>query len=409
MKEHIVCTTAGVLLLCLLAAPDNIFAATIHVPADKPTVQSAIDAAVSGDEILIAEGTFSGPGNRDIELGGKRLDIHGLSRKTIIDCGGSSDEHHGAFILRANDTGGYLVSLTITNAYYPVSGNDSGAITYFGGNYRLMYMNIENNNSHGISVLGPAAPVMSDMKISYNAGWGMYMPGYPYLSVGVRLFYSQIDHNSLGGMILSRAVEKTFVSNCTIADNGGDGLFLQGDLPMGSASYVWDTSTTVEKNVIAFNAHRGIHTSGFFTGIHYRKNLTYANPGGNQFSLNPDTACMLNTDPLFCRTAADNEYKPSTISPCLWQNNPCNAELGALCDGCTTCCFGYRGNVDCDPFNNIDISDLTRFIDYGYISFAPLCCFDAADMDGVGSIDISDLTILIDYLYISFTPPPLCP
>lgn len=76
----------------------------------------------------------------------------------------------------------------------------------------------------------------------------------------------------------------------------------------------------------------------------------------------------------------------------------------------TSCCQGRRGNVDCDPADGADISDLTALIDNLYISFTPLCCAEEANVDGSvdGNVDISDLTALIDYLYISFTPPAEC-
>lgn len=73
-----------------------------------------------------------------------------------------------------------------------------------------------------------------------------------------------------------------------------------------------------------------------------------------------------------------------------------------------SCCAGSTGNVDCDPDGHIDISDLTRLIDYLYVSLSPLCCVAAANCDGQPGVDISDLTALIDFLYISFTPPASC-
>jgi hypothetical protein len=74
------------------------------------------------------------------------------------------------------------------------------------------------------------------------------------------------------------------------------------------------------------------------------------------------------------------------------------------------CCVALTGNVDCDPGDGVDISDLSGLIDFLYISFAPLCCLGEANIDGDlgGGIDISDLSALIDYLYISFTPPASC-
>ncbi|MBI5265912.1 MAG: hypothetical protein HY851_01650 [candidate division Zixibacteria bacterium] len=68
------------------------------------------------------------------------------------------------------------------------------------------------------------------------------------------------------------------------------------------------------------------------------------------------------------------------------------------------CCAGVVGNVDCDPSDQVDISDLSALIDHLFISLKPLCCLGEANIDGANMIDISDLTGLIDNLYITATP-----
>ena len=73
-----------------------------------------------------------------------------------------------------------------------------------------------------------------------------------------------------------------------------------------------------------------------------------------------------------------------------------------------SCCQGGTGNVDCDPANSVDISDLSALIDNLYISLQPLCCPASANIDGQPGVDISDLSALIDFLYISFATPALC-
>ncbi|MFZ5980848.1 MAG: hypothetical protein ACOYVF_09485 [Candidatus Zixiibacteriota bacterium] len=67
-------------------------------------------------------------------------------------------------------------------------------------------------------------------------------------------------------------------------------------------------------------------------------------------------------------------------------------------------CLYQRGDVNCsggDP----DIADITRLIDYLYLSHNPICCIDEADVNGSGGEpDMADITRLIDYLYLSREP-----
>lgn len=83
-----------------------------------------------------------------------------------------------------------------------------------------------------------------------------------------------------------------------------------------------------------------------------------------------------------------------------------DADHNNVGDAC--CCVGLAGNIDCDINNGTDISDLSALIDFLYISFSPLCCAKAANVDGETGTDISDLSALIDFLYISFTLPATC-
>ncbi|MBN1213789.1 MAG: right-handed parallel beta-helix repeat-containing protein [candidate division Zixibacteria bacterium] len=74
------------------------------------------------------------------------------------------------------------------------------------------------------------------------------------------------------------------------------------------------------------------------------------------------------------------------------------------------CCIGVTGNTDCSELEEPDISDITRLIDYLYISHNPLCCLEEADVNvSGGEPDISDITALIDNLYLSHKVLPDCP
>jgi hypothetical protein len=57
---------AGILVL-LLAGAQPATATQRHVPSPYPTIQAAIHAAVTGDVVIIAPGTCTGDGNRDLD------------------------------------------------------------------------------------------------------------------------------------------------------------------------------------------------------------------------------------------------------------------------------------------------------------------------------------------------------
>jgi len=85
------------------------------------------------------------------------------------------------------------------------------------------------------------------------------------------------------------------------------------------------------------------------------------------------------------------------------------------------CCMAIttplgRGNVDYDPGDAIDISDLVYLVDYMFTGGADPPCWDEADIDGSSGgisgpsdIDISDLVYLVDYMFSGGPPPTTCP
>ncbi|MBN1212211.1 MAG: C10 family peptidase [candidate division Zixibacteria bacterium] len=74
------------------------------------------------------------------------------------------------------------------------------------------------------------------------------------------------------------------------------------------------------------------------------------------------------------------------------------------------CCVGYTGNTNCSEEEIPDIADITRLIDYLYLSHTALCCLEEGDVNkSGGEPDIADITKLIDHLYLAHPPLPDCP
>ena len=92
-------------------------------------------------------------------------------------------------------------------------------------------------------------------------------------------------------------------------------------------------------------------------------------------------------------------------------------ELVVLSDIYEDCCgiytAGITGNANCSDDGKLTLSDISRLIDYLYISKADLCCYAAGNTngswdDGECKVTLSDISRLIDVLYISKLPPAGC-
>jgi hypothetical protein len=74
--------------LLLFAASPAAAATTLHVPADHPTIQAAINAATNGDTIIVSDGTYV----ENIDFRGKAITLRSANgaATTIIDGGNAS-------------------------------------------------------------------------------------------------------------------------------------------------------------------------------------------------------------------------------------------------------------------------------------------------------------------------------
>ncbi len=109
----------------ILAAADA-NADTLHVPSHYATIQSAINAAVDGDEVVIADGTYTGDGNRDLDFNGKAITVRSASSdpaSCIINC---QHQGYGMLFYQGEGPGTLVDGLTIADAGYTYT--DGGAV-----------------------------------------------------------------------------------------------------------------------------------------------------------------------------------------------------------------------------------------------------------------------------------------
>ena len=90
--------------------------------ADFSTIQAAIDDSDDGDTVLVADGIYTGDGNRDIDFHGKAITVKSENgpETCIIDCNGSESKPHRGFHFHSGeDACSAVIGFTITNGYAP--------------------------------------------------------------------------------------------------------------------------------------------------------------------------------------------------------------------------------------------------------------------------------------------------
>jgi predicted outer membrane repeat protein len=320
------------LFLILIAAP--LSGATILVrddgTGDQPTIQAAVTVSVSGDTILLAGGTFSGPGNRDIQVTGKHLHI--LSE---------SDDFSSCIV----DLGGYpglnMTSATGSATLIRGIGFTGGAATQGGGIFANMaWLIIENcrfetnsasSNGGGIYASNSTC-WMYDCTIKDNYGrygGGIYAEGSSLLlerceiegntaetgagssintsgSATIRdcLIIGNQAQNFGGG--ISNNSPGTYLYNCTIVQNGagsdGGGIYNHGSGFVG-----------IDHTIISLTTAGGTYggSSQIYT---IACSDFFGNAGGDwpgPLSGYNGINGNLNVDPMFC--AAYNPSDPWTL------------------------------------------------------------------------------------------------
>ena len=284
------CRTAALLILAIASgcgdadepAPPGPVIPPRHlfrVPSEFPTIQQAIDSAKSGDTVLVADGVYTGDGNRDIMFRGKSIILlseNGPERATI-DCQADSQNQHFGLRLIMRENQAIIDGFTIKNAHY-----NSGAA-------------IECQS---------ASPIIRNCIIFRNTG--------PISGAGLRCKNAS-----------PRIINCTFAYNTAMA---GGGLFaLAGSAPI------------LENCIIAFSGDGGsIHLGDGTSSARLSCCNLFGNAGGDWFgriAAQADSSGNMSVDPMFCDPDGAGLFLQDD-SPCRPSGNSCGVLIGALDVNC---------------------------------------------------------------------------
>jgi len=279
--------TLGVIIL----AAGSALGKTINVPADSSTIQAGIDGTMDGDTVLVADGIYTGEGNKNLDYGGKAIVVRSENgpEVTVISCG---NDGRGVHFHSGEGPESMLQGLTIR--YGRFYGHDNG-----GG------VLIQNSSPTIANCIILGNRVLSD------DGGGIY--AYRSSSFIANCIITGNVCARFGGGICSSQSSLSVV-NCTIVYNQSIGQWWNYDLSAGGG--IFCDSIFVTNSIIWGNKSYG----GASSGIAYEKFafVTYSDVQGNWPGMG-----NINVDPLFRDRPNDDFHLQATYcddpddSPCI--------------------------------------------------------------------------------------------
>jgi len=367
--------TLSLLLLTLVFVPCTL-ASIIHVPADQPTIQAGINAAVNGDTVLVAPGTYS----ESINFNGKAITVessNGASVTTIAvpassfgvtfnHAETSSSVLKGFTIQGANDTFGIVIDSSPTILGNIITGNHScdGAGISVNGGSPVIKGNTIRGNFHdlcsggsgggGMSVGGPssAAQIIGNVISGNDGGNGFSGGGISLFAAGSPYIANNLIANNntqsagggigIGGCCANAIIVQNVIVGNTAGTSGG-GIYSFGNLG----------TPTIANNTVANNQSGNGIGSGIYTNSYTGDPTRIYN--NIVIGLSGETA-------LYC----DN-FNTTTVA--VFFSNDVYAPSGTTYGGFCADQTGTNGNISVDPLfvskSNYRLRDGSPAIDAG--------------------------------------------
>ncbi len=357
-------TTVSILILILSSTLAT--AGTLHVPDPYPTLADAIAAANSCDTILLAPGTYSGPGFQNLVLDNRCLTISSASGhdSSTLDLGGAP------FILVTNSTTPSEETITLRDLTL------SNSSVEYGAGASIDIINCRFIGSAVYDAL-PSGNGLIDSCIFQQST--IALEDSVHQTISSSLFLSA----GWAGIHCQDASGATIVGNIFAYNH--DGIY----------AYI-TRGFVVERNVFIGN-QSGISDELWTVDVDLNDNLFWDN--GQNFSyfrLPPDaTGNIYDQDPRFCNL-------PETARSVM-ADSPLLPEINgrALIGNVTLAC--RCGDIDSSGHLDPNIADLTYLIGFLFRGGPAPASLASSDLNGSGggasSIDIADVTYLVAFLF----------